>query len=293
MAVTAVTYRFTQRSGDISKDELSLISHFQVVTDDPFDGVLTVANAVDPNSGLAIPQLFSSYVTPKENCSWIYCERIQPRQEEAGTIYQTWEVLCTYSSNMDEDDNPLDRPPVISYKTQSYEHPVDKDIDGNAVLNSCGQQFDPTIMEISPVLVMNVQVNWADYDPNFALSMYNKVNADTFFGFSAGTVLCTDIAGSPESESDVDFYSVDIEFQIRANGWQKLILDTGLQEYDSAGGRRNIMVQGMPTTSPLGLDGFGHYIAGPDSATPDSLATFLPFTIKHTADFASFDIEGS
>jgi len=202
-------------------------------------------------------------------------------------------VTVEYSSapldkeDKDKEDNPdpTTRPAVIKWNTVLYREAVEKDVDGDAILNSAGDYFDPPIERDRSNWTCNVRKNMAN-PPTWLLDYNNcPINSSSFTvdGVSVqarkARLSMIDI-GEKQVENDVNFRTVTITLEFKKEGWQASILDQGLKEVDG-GVLKPITVDGKSITSPQLLSGGVHI----DAPTPDN-AEFLDYDIYDEKDFS-------
>jgi hypothetical protein len=185
MAVTSVTEIWDSRDG--SSDEMfvdTLTRQFRVRTDSMLDGpsTISVANGLprrwdiyqDPNG---FPDLFAR------------CQKLAVKQTDDPF---TWIATATYTSKRvfkeeakqaqkggnQVDQNPLNRPPDISWSLTTYQRAVAFDAsDGRPIMNSAADKFDPPIEIDDSRLVLVYSRNEATFTAQLALDYQDAVNS--------------------------------------------------------------------------------------------------------------------
>lgn len=130
MSIIAVN--LTGQSWDDAKDgSRSYVRRYDVHTDDPFETMVAVRAALplsweaDPVDGAAIVVTRTAEQDPKARKLW------------RGEVTWTWEP------EDDDEEDPLNREPAIDWTSNTIMLPAIKDRDGDAVVNSAGDYFDP------------------------------------------------------------------------------------------------------------------------------------------------------
>jgi hypothetical protein len=208
-----------------------------------------------------------------------------------------WDVEVTYSRKGETVENPLDRPAKVYYDMDQYDVPLERDLDGNAVLNSAEQPFDPPVLKEDNRLIIRIEKNLATFDSTVAELFENAVNSATFLGFATNSLRITKISASPQEDAVYgDYYAVTTEIQRRPIEYvghephQASILDMGRYELYAPGGDVSsrwspiLDTEGQHVTDAVALDGFGRVKSA--SAAP----VYLPFRRYPTYDFNSLGI---
>jgi hypothetical protein len=271
------------RTGTVNeKGERSYTRTFQVITDSALDGPLYVRQAP------GIPVRGSIYATDTEIDPGARVKSITPSQSDNPKV---WEVRVEYSSTTeDEQENPLERAPEISWSAAPYTRVAWKDNNGKAIVNSAGQYFDPPLEVDDSRPVLTITRNEASFNPSLAIDYQDAVNSDAFLGFSPGQAKVAMIQASSATENDVFFWRVTYEFAFRREGWALSVLDQGryekvsgkpvpIKEYDTAGNA----IPGSHVTDPVPLSGGSRL----DNPGPDSVQ-FLSFTVYKERAFSAF-----
>lgn len=131
MSITAVN--LTGQSWDDSKDGTrSYVRRFNVHTDDPFETMVAVR--------AALPVFFES--DPFDPATVVVTRRAE--QDEKNRTLWRGEVTWTWEpEDGEEEPNPLDREVAIDWTSNTIMVPAIKDKDGDAIVNSAGDYFDP------------------------------------------------------------------------------------------------------------------------------------------------------
>jgi hypothetical protein len=199
-----------------------------------------------------------------------------------------WDVEAEYSIEIDKDEkekqqypNPLTRPPVISWDSQQYEKPVAKDINGDAVMNSANDPYDPPLMQDDARWVISIATN-AGVVPTFVLTLNNRVNdtAVTVDGvaFAAKTLKVQGLRiGAVKEENGILFREVSYQLHYRSETWNSKPLDAGFSELVSGDRREILLDDGTKPSVPWPLNGAGAKLASPTPST----AVYRDFEIYH------------
>ena len=258
---------------------------WRVVTNNRYDDdVFVIRYGLSSN---LLPQLYSPHP------SWQALTARKVTASNQADSPHHYIVTVEYSSapldkeDKDKEDNPdpTTRPAVIKWNTVLYREAVEKDVDGDAILNSAGDYFDPPIERDRSNWTCNVRKNMAN-PPTWLLDYNNcPINSSSFTvdGVSVqarkARLSMIDI-GEKQVENDVNFRTVTITLEFKKEGWQASILDQGLKEVDG-GVLKPITVDGKSITSPQLLSGGVHI----DAPSPDN-AEFLDYDIYDEKDFS-------
>jgi hypothetical protein len=219
------------------------------------------------------------------------CRSIKVTQD-AGAPRQ-WTIEAEYSSKPTKEDeseeNPLNRPARIRWRTSNYQKAIWQDINGKALLNSAGDYFDPPVEVDRAYWTVSVAKNVADV-PTFILDYENAVNnaAITIGGVVIGQheAKLSDIEISElKIEGDYQYFEFSYTLERRREKWIPFrVLDQGLRFKDGAN-RKHIMDQSTPprpVSSPRLLNGSGAVLSDP---TPDN-AVYRDFTVYYARNFS-------
>lgn len=248
---------------------------FLVVTDDPLDGAQLVRQAT------GVPSIGDLYVTETESDDTCVCVSVDPNQD--GEDPRKWTVTCEYTDETKE--NPVDEPARKTWGSTARRVPLERDLDGDPIVNSANEPFDPPPEDEEYDLTLTITRNEATFDPLTIRAYQNKVNDAEFFDFPAGEVKCNEIVASDQERDDEAFVQVTYKFQIREGGWQLELLDQGFRQLDGAAVVNILDERGQFLTKPTLLDGNGH------ATEPGDPAFYLTYTVKGSVDFSPLGLE--
>lgn len=247
------------------KAEKTYVFIFQVISDNKYEDPNTVVASTGATIG--------TYLNPYARCNNISADCIS----EDGL---QWIVTLTYGK-LDREPNPLDQRPDYQWGFAQFQKSIDKDINGEAILNSAKDPFSEPIEIDDSRPVLKVTRNEFAFDPALASKYRDAVNATTFKGYKAGQVKVSNISSVETKDENIGYYwKTSYEFHFNPEGWDKVLLDQGYRQFVSSK-KLNILVQGVPATEPVLLDGNGYAL--PSGGTPKfkefRVYPRLPFTI--------------
>lgn len=215
---------------------------------------------------------------------------VRERDEAPATGGALYDATLDYSTTQldpsQQDPNPLNRPVVVELSFDSFEEtvykakaaPVAVDSDGNdvdispwhwknAVVNSTGDAFDPSISDCFRDPVLTITKNVDDLGLDIAVSVVDTVNANDFsinyrgksYKVKAEQAWLYDLNTSSQYENGIQYESVRLMLKLRKDGWRRLILDQGLKELNNGDtpARAILDANGNPVMTPALLNGKG------------------------------------
>lgn len=236
-----------------------------------------LAHPSAPKNGSAHPSDSGAFVTS--------------RRAECTDGQNGWLLTCEYSSERQYNEDPTADPAAISWDSEQFQKPAVFDKDGNAIVNSAGDPFDPPNMMDDSRRIVTVTKNLATV-PSWILTYQDAVNSDNFtvdgVPVTAGQAKMQRVSvGEVQSRNGISFRPVVFEIHLQRDGWLLEPLDAGFRE--KAGSLRiNILNDGdlEPPTAPTPLDGSGAVLTNPTAAT----CVFLSFSVYDTAAFSSLPL---
>ena len=254
-----------------------------------------------------------------DNDATCRCIHVECSPESPGQKKQ-WLFRARYTNQFDIRENPLSDPAQTTWSAESYQVIVERDLDGDAIVNSAGDPFDPPPEKDDSRWTSVTSKNIAAKVPDWMFVYQDAVNEDSFtidgIEILAGWAKISAIHLSPtQTRNGVDYRVVTVTIHYRAENegigsgsgtygsgsggddiepWDLSILDAGFRELSgatasasmsgSAGGSVLVNIQdseGNPVTAPAPLNGDGYAI---DDPTPGN-AVFLQFQIYHEKAF--------
>lgn len=283
MSVTSVKVKYLTGGQADYKGSRNYTAVFQVETDDPNDGIITVGNAVDPG-GLAIPTPGISVYqfNAAETDTSAVCTSIAP--ERVDDTFTLWLVTANYTNASEPNqDNPLDRPLLINISSQKYEQAVIKDRDGKGIVNTAGDPFDPPLMMDGTRIFLSLTKNFADYNFDLAGAYCDSLNASLYYGFAAEKLKMDGYHASRQFEQDTLFWTVTADFAFRREGWQLQPLNAGLRRKAGSARQKCTDDDGQPVQTPVPLSSAGGQISDP---TVDNVV-YLAFDVYPVLEFSA------
>lgn len=219
------------------------------------------------------------------------CRSVKVTQDDGAP--RKWTIEAEYSSKPikenQSEENPLNRPARIRWRTANYRQAIWRDINGQGILNSAGDYFDPPVEVDRAYWTVSVSKNVADV-PTFILDYENAVNnaAITVGGVVIGQyeAKISDIDISElKIEGDYQYFEFSYTLERRREKWIPLkVLDQGLR-FKSEASRKHIMDDSTPkrpVASPRLLDGAGNVLSDPTPAN----AVYRDFTVYYARNFS-------
>lgn len=262
---------------------------FRVVTDSNDDSAKTIVDYGD------CPKIGDSH--PDDPTA--FCQGVRPRNESFSK--RVWLVTVLYSNQIELSVDPMADPVKYTWHTEQFQRPISIDKDGEAILNSAGDFFDPTIEAEESRWAITAVKNLPAV-PSWILSYRNSINnaAITVDGILI-PARCAKIQSmnisEPQDRNSTTFRIVTTTLLLKGQvtigtttygGWVEQVLDQGWRELDGTGGaRKNITNEdGTDITIPALLDGAGSKLANPSPST----AVYLPKYVYPETDFTKLPV---
>lgn len=195
-------------------------------------------------------------------------------------------------------EDPLAQTPLVTYRFDRSEEPIDRDIYDVPLTNSADEPFDPHVTKRFSDMVIRIEKNEAAYNPAVTVGYIGAVSSadwtPTCIGttFAAGTVKCDLIDSVPARYGPITYFKKVYEFRIRDDkesdgtliGWKRRLRDQGLRERTGTDDDGNPIyaaitdANGSPITTPVSLDGSGKRL------TDGADAVFLLKEVNKTID---------
>lgn len=261
MGIVSVNEKKTDRSFGV--DERGLYSYrrtWEVTTDRREVGPIAVRNAVP----VAVGDVYE-YGTSGDD--WYERDALSIALRKSGACADAdsglyWLVNVDYGSAeaaLIPAADPIQMRPRVRRFSTKYQEPAYWDVLGNPIVNSATDPVHPPPMRTTSHRMMEISRNELVYSDAIAAVFEDRINLDVFYGNDPGTVLCQTI-GSEEAFHPIigPYFIVNYLFELNLLYWNRPILDQGFYKLDAdTGERRHILVDGVPATAPVPLDGNG------------------------------------
>jgi len=239
-------------------------------------------------AGIPIP-----FVSTHPDDDRFLCKRLRGKQDRNAPL--RWDVDAEYDTapidSEDSPESPLARPAKIRWSTVKYQKVRERDRNGEAIVNSAGDYFDPPVVVDVCRPAATVSKNLAAV-PSSVLEYPDHINNGTWtldgVTAEAGVAkLMTVSIGEEQIEADVIYrvFEYTVEFDPIDN-WKGKYLNQGFYYKDGSDRKRILDANSKPVVTPKLLSATGTVISDP---TPAS-ATFKEYDIFNTMDFSSLPV---
>lgn len=238
MAATVTGDRVASLGGDRTQGGHRTYQRvIRVATNNRMDGPLTVRTAA------GVPQIGTAFSFGTDADPTAFVRRILVRQVSK----YIWEVTCDYSSQdydpVQDVANPLMRPPRRQWGSVGFSQGLYEDLDGNAVVNSRGEPYDPPVERERSIQVYTVVRNEPFFDAMSAYQYADAVNSDQFLHAPPGYAKFSHPQAEDHYENGVAYWQVRYEILLHPLGWDERRLDEGVDtKADSDGTKYTVMV---------------------------------------------------
>ena len=200
-----------------------------------------------------------------------------------------WTVTVVY----DRQGSPLTQHWEVNWGFARFQKAITKDVNGNAIVNSAGDPFDPPIEVDDDRPQLTITRYESSYSPTTAKTYKDAVNSDvvTIDGvtFPAYTLKITSIAAQRVAVNGTWYWRVTYTIEYRPETWRLQILDRGYRK-KVVGGTQVQMFDassGVPHSAPKLLDGSGGDLAA--GAAP----VFITADVFNPVAFAGLNLDYS
>lgn len=183
--------------------------------------------------------------------------------------WKGWSVTAEYSSEREMNEDPTQDAMQIRVYTEQFQKPAVFNKDGELIVNSAGDPYDPPPMMDDSRRVISLIRNLPTC-PSWVLNYQDVVNSDTFtvrgvtYAVGTGKVQSVSLSDA-QKRNGIDFYTLEVLIHLQKNGWLLKNLDAGFRELNYSGELINILNTGdnERVSAPVPLDGSGHALVNP------------------------------
>lgn len=260
--------KVTGRSGTASADVREHEEVWEVITSTATDTQEEIIA-----SGM-IPLGFYSF--PADPAARVSRFRFEQNQDEP----TYWLVRINYSTNQPSPgidpgggpsgtpaanytDDPRSKPAQVSFRTQSVQTAIQRDLDDFLICDSTGRPFVTQTIEDNGS-ILTISKNLAVLPFALMRDYRNAVNSDNYFGIAAGHLKMLSIRADSHYDKDIFYWSLTCEMFVADDEWitrygeldYLSLLDRGPEYLDSSGVRHRYTVDGQLAEVNLnGVDG--------------------------------------
>lgn len=186
------------------------------------------------------------------------------------TLNYSWYDANTIGGGPEQ--NPLLMPIEVSWGWRDQELPIGVDINGNAVLNTAGDPYDPPVAINDPRRMMTVVRNEAVISLSLHQDYQNAINTDPWAGYQPYFAHCLSIVPKNVFHQLVGwYYQTTYEFEFitprqaqaqagsgkggELQGFRKQIVNQGFRAIDQSTNKKyHVVYRGIPVSQPVLLD---------------------------------------
>jgi len=254
---------------------------WRAITDDPAIGPKTVRDSAPVARG-------DAYVSGSESDAGSFCQNLTVQEDGQANDGCQWIVTAEYGP-FDvislTPEVPTTQRPRVSFDWVEYERPLEQDANGDPIVNSAGDYFDPPVMTTVSNPLMRIERNEAGYNLGLVADCKGRINDALWFGRAAKTWKCVNILGTETTGPDGEIYFIVVyEFEYKAEGWDIPVLDQGMHELVSSTKVKIRDSNGSWVSSPWPLNADGTKKAATDDAE------FIVFEYEQI-DFTVFNLD--
>jgi hypothetical protein len=266
MSVLSTLELGESRSGAWTTDQgRSYNRVFRVVTNNPFDGPNVAIQAVGIQRG---DQYFPTGSDANlEVDLFAYAHTMSAAAEEGDGL--GWIVTIEYGpysalwAGGGPKQNPLFQPIDVKWSMRSQEMVCSYDINGNAILNTVNDPYDPPLMHDEPRPVLTVTRNEQTWNQALQVQYFQAVSSDPFAGYVPLMARVLDINSNSVFHQDVGwYYQAVYEFEFKPplsssagqNGYRDTVVNQGMRVFATANtpaSKYHFTFKGVPVTEPV------------------------------------------
>lgn len=223
-----------------------------------------------------VPRIWDTYANGSEADDRLFCISKDAKRRNSPKDKKLWFVTCQYQTltptQKERKKNPLQRRPEVSTGGSIFSAICDRDIFGEAILNTAGVPFDPPAERDDARIALTVTRNFPGTYDTPAIDTFawiNRVNSTAWRGAGAEEVKIMDIQQTFESEEfetagialEVEFWRSTVFFEYNPHGWQLELENLSRMELDANG---DLDVDNARAV-PYPLDQQGRFITDPST----------------------------
>ncbi len=279
------------REGDFGKiADRTIRRQWLALTDTRYysEGAL-LADAIAFGSTPPVP---TPYLDSHPDLSAFLCKRLRARQERKSPLH--WIIEAEYDTkpfDQNQDQTPLNRDAEITWSTIKYQKAVERDINGNGIVNSAGIAFNPPPLKDLSRWTCSVAKNVSSVPTN-VLTYRDKLNSGTFtidgISVAAKVAKIQSIQISKwkvEGEEWYRTFACTLEFD-DIDKWKGKYLQQGIVQKSGSDRIPCVDKHGQPVRFPVPLTAAGAQLSDPTTTN----VVFTDYDIYESMDFSALPL---
>lgn len=283
--------RLTSREGDANENGIRTYST---------DYLVETNSAAEPEASVGSAAGLPGVGSPHPSDPTARCNGLKLKQRDS-PFSHLWDVTATYTNEpmspaavaalSPTPTNPLTAPSKVSFRSKHHEVPFTEDRDGDPVVNSAGDAFEPPGNKDATRWTIHIVKNYTAI-PSTLGDYQDKVNdgAVVLGGLSVPDECAKiNVDGiNPVISNGVSYVEVSFVIEVRFEGWGQTYIQQGFNEkVGTPGVRKKCYIKGVEVTNPVPLDATGAMIVDP---TPADIVRTDPFHPYPKIDFAPLNL---
>lgn len=204
---------------------------FLVITEDPFDGPLTVLNTP------GLPIVGDPYILGNDLDNWAYCKpscNVSPVQQKEPCTW--WEAEFTFSTKYDDKrckdsniEDPLLTPDRISGGFTKYQEEAATDYFGSPITSSSHEQIRGAQVEFDKNRpTVKIVQNRVNLELDLISQLIDVLNDAPLWGLAQRCVKLSNVSWERKFYARCYmYYERTLEFELRYEGFDRVLLDEG------------------------------------------------------------------
>lgn len=247
-----LTERTSESPVEVTPGQRKALRQFDIHGNNLYDLILT--NPAWPAIG-----------SPHNVISGVYCVRLAPRPVNSSPKHWLLEAFYETPSGFGEDGDPTKIPIKWDWDGSITTVRVDRDKDGNPLVNSAGEPFDGPTAEIPVIGVTGTKwIKGNQWNPATFMPLLNCVNSDpvTIQGgtFAAATLRINGIHPDESTINGTSFVKLAYKLQFNPLGFKLRFIDQGFSFWQFLGvswARKPFLRDQQLDNKPHLLNGYG------------------------------------
>lgn len=232
---------------------------FYVETNDDATTEYQIRTAVDPNTGVTIPQPFEAH----PSFAYVFVRNVDARPLTRNCS-KYWTVIVTYEGlNIGSQTDPVNELPLERWASRQNEELADHDVDGKPILNTAGQPYDPPLTRPRSTWLMIFECNILNLNTAYWSGYLDHISSATFKGFPKYTCMLRSVEATPRVRGTFRYFRLTLQFEFKSNR----LKNPATGEWEEWGHVKKVLNAGyylIEATGPHGADHKKREVIGAD-----------------------------